>query len=128
VARSGIENELFSDHTDIRPTMLALLGMTDDYIHDGRVLIEKFDEKARKNAIRNAQESYTKLAAVYKQINAPVGAFGLGTLGLASSAIASDSAYQRWLPFIADLGARRNALVSFLVDSYRRKVLRQFRT
>src|SRR5262249_48043359 len=29
---------IFSDHTDIRPTILSLAGLTDDYAHDGRVL------------------------------------------------------------------------------------------
>src|SRR5437762_8897508 len=28
----------WTDHTDVRPTMLSLLGLTDDYGHDGRVV------------------------------------------------------------------------------------------
>ena len=30
----------WTDHTDIRPTMLALLGLKDDYVSDGRVVTE----------------------------------------------------------------------------------------
>jgi hypothetical protein len=38
-ADDGLEI-VFSDHTDIRPTMMALLGLQDDYVHEGRVLFE----------------------------------------------------------------------------------------
>ena len=38
VEKSGSPATSFwSDHTDIRPTMLALLGLKDDYVSDGRV-------------------------------------------------------------------------------------------
>src|SRR5215510_4034304 len=40
VKRGGLNDHLWSDHTDIRPTMLTLLGLKDDYVHDGRVLVE----------------------------------------------------------------------------------------
>ena len=46
LGRPGIEKKeadrrrLDSDHTDIRPTMLALLGLKDDYVSDGRVVTE----------------------------------------------------------------------------------------
>src|SRR5262249_55643823 len=56
VRHTGIEGRVFSDHTDIRPTMLALLGMTDDYVHDGRVLVEKLDPKARRAVLRSDHE------------------------------------------------------------------------
>ncbi len=40
----GRNDEVFSDHTDLRPTMIALAGLKDDYAHDGRVLIEFLDD------------------------------------------------------------------------------------
>src|SRR3954451_22594150 len=40
----GRHDEVFSDHTDVRPTMLALLGLKDDYVHDGRVLSEWIEQ------------------------------------------------------------------------------------
>jgi hypothetical protein len=40
VQRLGRDDAVFSDHTDVRPTMLALLGLKDSYVHDGRVLSE----------------------------------------------------------------------------------------
>ena len=33
-------DDVWTDHTDIRPTMLALLGLKDDYVSDGRVVTE----------------------------------------------------------------------------------------
>ena len=32
------ETSLWTDHADVRPTMLSLLGLTDDYSHDGVVV------------------------------------------------------------------------------------------
>ena len=40
VLKKGRFGETFSDHTDIRPTILLLAGLEDDYAHDGRVLFE----------------------------------------------------------------------------------------
>jgi hypothetical protein len=47
VKKSGIADTVWSDHTDIRPTMLALLGLTDDYEHQGRVISEFIEEQAQ---------------------------------------------------------------------------------
>jgi len=113
VRRTGIENTLFSDHTDIRPTMLALLGMTDSYIQDGRVLIEKLDQKAQNAVLQNERGTYVRLARAFKQINAPVGELGLQTLAQATAAINGEEAgYASWLSFIGDLTSTRDALVS----------------
>src|SRR5580704_2866802 len=35
VQNAGTDHNTWSDHTDIRPTMLVLLGLKDDYGHDG---------------------------------------------------------------------------------------------
>src|SRR5262249_17911499 len=32
--------DVWTDHTDVRPTMLTVLGLTDDYVHDGRAVVE----------------------------------------------------------------------------------------
>jgi hypothetical protein len=66
----GIE---FSDHTDVRPTVLALLGLHDDYSHDGRVLLEALHPSALPVAVRDDFEKLVRLGRVYKQINAPFG-------------------------------------------------------
>jgi hypothetical protein len=113
VRRTGIENTLFSDHTDIRPTMLALLGLSDDYVPDGRVLIEKFDNQAQRAVLQHERRTYTRLARAFKQINAPVGELGLKTLALATTAIKGDDAgYAGWLTFIDELTSARDALTA----------------
>ena len=38
VEDSGIDRRTWSDHTDVRPTILSLVGLKDDYVHDGRVV------------------------------------------------------------------------------------------
>ena len=37
---NGQDDATWSDHTDVRPTMLSLIGLQDSYVHDGRVLTE----------------------------------------------------------------------------------------
>lgn len=63
----------FSDETDIRPTMMTLLGLRDDYQHDGRVLVEALKPSAIPNSMADHQSTFLRLARVYKQINAPFG-------------------------------------------------------
>jgi hypothetical protein len=38
--------EIFTDHSDIRPTLIHILGLTDDYANDGRVLFEALTHDA----------------------------------------------------------------------------------
>lgn len=46
VRRLGPDSAVWSDHADVRPTMLALLNLKDDYSHDGRALIEILNPSA----------------------------------------------------------------------------------
>jgi hypothetical protein len=46
VEHNRVDKRTWSDHTDIRPTMMLLLGLPDDYSHDGRALIEDLRESA----------------------------------------------------------------------------------
>jgi hypothetical protein len=61
---------VFSDHTDVRPTLMALLGLKDDYVHDGRVLAEWLESSALPQGIKQRQEDFIELAEDYKQLNA----------------------------------------------------------
>jgi len=106
----GRNDEVFSDHTDIRPTMLSLLGLKDDYVHDGRVLIEDLDEQARPRALRG-ESQFAKLATIYKQLNAPLGSLGMNSLKYANRSIAAnDATYIAYLTTIGDLTTQRDAL------------------
>ena len=40
IEKKGQTDKVWTDHTDIRPTMLSLLGLKDDYVSDGRVVTE----------------------------------------------------------------------------------------
>src|SRR3989475_930054 len=51
VTNLGVDNTTWSDHTDIRPTLMVLLGLNDDYSHDGRALTEDLDGWARPTTI-----------------------------------------------------------------------------
>src|SRR5262249_51163523 len=106
-------DSVFSDHTDVRPTMLALLGLKDAYAHDGRVLAEDFDEQALPNGIRPHREQFLKLATVYKQLNAPLGSVGLNSLDFANrSIVADDATYGQYLTTLGTITTNRDALAS----------------
>jgi len=95
----GVQNEdeedssaiEFSDHTDVRPTVLALLGLHDDYAHDGRVLLEALKPSALPDAVRDGFDSLVRLGRAYKQINAPFGDLAKLTLRISTAAIVSNA-------------------------------------
>ncbi|HEY4464152.1 MAG TPA: hypothetical protein VGN41_15910, partial [Streptosporangiaceae bacterium] len=71
------------DETDIRPTLLYLAGLRDDYQTDGRVVSQIL---TRPNpALRPA--AVTALGACYKQLNSSVGQFGTATLAASTKAM-----------------------------------------
>ena len=90
VRHLGVTGRVFSDHTDIRPTLLSLVGLRDDYAHDGRVLFEALDENALPVSLREHGGTLGRLADAYKQVNAPLGAFARASLKVSTSAIESD--------------------------------------
>ncbi len=106
VEHMGVTGAFFSDHTDIRPTLISLTGLTDDYAHDGRVLIEVMTDGAVPPALQQHRATFGRLASVYKAVNAPLGPVGMKSLQDATAAIeGSDSAY---IGFQAQLKAFTN--------------------
>jgi hypothetical protein len=75
------------DETDIRPTVMYLLGLKDDYEHDGRVITQVL---TKPNKALSGQ-GVNALGDCYKQLNSSVGEFGTATLQTATQAIESDS-------------------------------------
>ncbi len=71
------------DETDIRPTMMYLTGLHDDYEHDGRVISQILTHPNSALSPRRV----TVLGACYKQLNSSVGEFGTDTLQAATKAI-----------------------------------------
>jgi hypothetical protein len=113
VRRDGRNDRFFSDHTDVRPTMLALLGLKDSYVHDGRVMAEWLDERALPNGIARKRENFIELATLYKQLNATLGSVGRNSLRYANKQVtASDSTYAQYLTTIGTFTSNRDALAS----------------
>jgi hypothetical protein len=74
------------EETDLRPTLLHLAGLTDDYQSDGRVISQVLNTPA--SALRDTEA----LAVAYQQINSSVGQFATDTMIADSAALASGSA------------------------------------
>jgi hypothetical protein len=117
VQRNGEFGAIFSDHTDIRPTILSLAHLTDDYAHDGRVLFEVLSRDALPDSLRDHQDTLSRLAEAYKQINAPRGELGRRTLtGISTRALEGDAeTYAVLEDKIVDLANRRNAIAAQMI-------------
>jgi hypothetical protein len=121
VDQIGIDSTTWSDHTDIRPTILTLLGLKDDYSHDGRVLAEDLTGYARPFALRKSFGSFVKLAQIYKQIDACVGQLGLATLKVSTTALesgsaADDSTYTNLENQLISVTKQRDALAAQMIS------------
>jgi hypothetical protein len=75
------------DETDIRPTIMYLTGLKDDYEHDGRVISQILTSP---NQALKAK-GVSVLGECYKQLNSSVGKFGTATLQFATKGIESSS-------------------------------------
>jgi hypothetical protein len=118
VRRGGITQpiDFFSDHTDVRPTMMYLLGLKDDYVHDGRVVLEMVNPNTLSGSLHAHSETLLRLGQAYKQINAPFGALAQSTLTVSTYAIQStsdsDSVYANLETRIASWTTERDALAA----------------
>ncbi|PYO01200.1 MAG: hypothetical protein DMD91_08400 [Candidatus Rokuibacteriota bacterium] len=116
VRHRGQDDRTWSDHTDVRPTILALLGLQDSYVHDGRVLIENLEGDAVPHRLREDSHTVRNLVAVFKQINAPFGEFGVNSLKVSTAALASnspnDATYTSLESKIGGWVARRDAIAT----------------
>ena len=116
---AGVDSTTWSDHTDVLPTILELVGLNDDYVHDGRVISEILEGYARPLALKKST-SFVALAQVYKQLNAPFGAFAMATLRASTKALASndadDATYNSIEGQIQALTMQRNTLVAQMIS------------
>jgi hypothetical protein len=119
VRAMGVDNSTWSDHTDVRSTMMVLLGLKDDYAHDGRTLFEDLYDWAVPPSIRAHRATLTQLAQVYKQLNADVGQFGLATLRISTQALESnapgDSTYNQLENQLISFNGQRDTLASQMI-------------
>ena len=90
VDQSATPDQTWTDHTDLRPTMLSLVGLKDDYTHDGRLLNGDLTGYAVPAAVKMSGSNFTQLADAYKQLNASFGTFAMNTLKASTHALASN--------------------------------------
>ncbi|SHJ57063.1 hypothetical protein SAMN05444159_0943 [Bradyrhizobium lablabi] len=107
----GRDDEVFTDHADVRPTIMALLGLKDDYVHEGRVVAEWMHRHALPDGIRDRRDNFTDLAETYKQLNAPLGQLGRASLVWSNRSVTgTDKTYARYLKRIDEITEERNEL------------------
>jgi hypothetical protein len=101
VKNLGVTDQLWTDHADIRPTILALAGL-----HDSQVMAE-------------TRQDLNRLGDVYKQINAPVGQLSLDSVRFATRATLSTSTGDQTFTDadaqIAAWTSQRNALADQMI-------------
>jgi len=114
IKHHGIDASTWTDHTNVRPTIMVLAGLKDSYVNDGRVLIEALNPRAVARSLRAHRETLLRLGAVYEQVNASFGQFGLDLLTASTRALKSssenDATYASIESSIADLTTQRDAL------------------
>jgi hypothetical protein len=87
----GETGAVWSDPTDTRPTMLATLGLSDDYVQDGGALTQFMEPESMTGQLDQQLGQYEQLLAAYNQVNAPVGAFGHDSEIVSTTAAESSS-------------------------------------
>jgi hypothetical protein len=111
----GQDGQVWSDHADLRPTILLLTGLRDDYAHQGRPLWELVDRRFLPRGLRD-DPSLLRLGQELKQIDAPVGALGLRVIELSNRAIAGgDDQYAAIENEISRLTGERDELAGRII-------------
>ena len=121
IRKLGLTSKVWSDHTDIQPTMLALVGLKNDYSPDGRVLTEFASDHALPHGLHANRAALTQLGLVYKEINAPFGPLSYDVLAASTRALASgsstdDATYTAITDRITALTDQRNTLAGQMRD------------
>jgi hypothetical protein len=123
IAGPGVQNlgvtqpsNFFTDHVDVRPTLMFLTGLTDDYQHDGRVILELLDRNILPSSLHANSETLLELGQIYKQINAPFGQlaesmFTVSTFALQSNST-NDTLYTQLEDQISSWTAQRDSIAS----------------
>jgi hypothetical protein len=117
VQQGGVESSTWTDHANVRPTILSLLGLKDDYVPDGRVLIEALETKATPQTLIAHRETVRRLGDVYEQLNAPFGDFSKSILDASTKAVSSgspsdDTHYTSVAGSISTLTSQRDTLAA----------------
>ena len=116
VTARGVDSSTWADETDVRPTLMSLLGLTDDYTSDGRVLVTDVTHAVLPDSFNDSKryQDLLDLEDTYKQLNADVGTFGLATLQASTTALSSTSSttYTTIENDLTQLDGQRDALAA----------------
>ena len=114
VKHIGMDKTTWTDHVDIRPTMLSLAHVTDDYQHDGRVITEQLETSVLPINIETNVAAFERLAATYKQLTAPFGQVGVDSLVYATPNVTTSdaTAHANYLNTIQAFTAQRDTLAA----------------
>lgn len=108
--------DFFTDHVDLRPTLMTLTGLTDDYSHDGRTIVEMLNPSVLPGSLGSHRETALLLGQALKQIDAPFGQLSMTTLTASTVGITSnspnDSTYKMVEGAIASWTAQRDAIAT----------------
>jgi hypothetical protein len=91
VAANGVDSTTWTDHANVRPTLLSLLGLKDDYQEDGHVLVQALTRRATPPALRDRgrDDTVPRLEQEEDLLNAPFGTFATQTLAASTFALES---------------------------------------
>src|SRR5207248_8575412 len=119
VRRGGVDTQTWSDEADVRPTLLALVGLKDSYASDGRVLFEVVEDGVLPAGVVDQRDLLVALGRDFKRVNAPVGELGLATLNPATAALegASEAGLAEVDAALDALATRRAGLASRMVTA-----------
>lgn len=114
VLNNGVDNNTWTDHVDYRPTILALAGIKDSYVHDGVAMVQDINPSVLPVAVSSNLSAYEALGAAYKQLTAPFGAVGTSSLILSTQAVSGTdpTAYSNYEASMATYLSNRNALTT----------------
>ncbi len=103
---------VWTDHTDLRPTLLKALGLHDDYPSDGDVVSQVVAPSALPPTIAANAAAYQTLEAAQKQLDAPFGQFGHDAETVSTTAVATTSVptYSAWDAQLAECRTVRDAV------------------
>ncbi len=112
VLHLGVDKMTWTDHVDIRPTILSLAHLRDDYEHDGRLLVEQLETSVLPTGIETNVASFTALAAAYKQLTAPFGSVGVNSLVYATPNVTTSDpvAHANYVSTLQSFTSQRDAL------------------
>ncbi len=114
VNNDGLDTLTWTDHVDFRPTILALAGIHDSYVHDGRVIVTHLNPAVLPAPVASNLSAYEALASSYKQLTAPFGAAATASLTVSTKALqgTDPTAYSNYEAQMAAFITSRDALLT----------------